>query len=414
MSTISKAINPVNPTERFEIIDIIRGFALLGVLLSNIRWTSQDFALTNSQLEAVPFAEINTWVDWFTLSFIEFKFYTLFSILFGLGFAIQFNKSKEKKINVIPAFRKRMFVLLIIGMVHATLLWFGDILHIYALLGFVLILFRNANNATLIKWIVGIGLLAGLLPFIGWLIESYLYPIANPENYEAIKNQRFESLSNTNWIDVIRLNTEWNIVEYTNLHIGGDGIFYWYLNVFWKFLLGFYIGRNQILQRAQEHLGRFKKLFIYGGILGLIGCLTWSISSFVFDVWLPNNESPLSISALLLELGVLALSMSYLSALVLLYFKTGFNKQLKYLAPLGRMALTNYLMQSVFIAFIFYGVGLNLLGKIGSFYCLLATILIFGLQIIISKWWLSKFQFGPIEWLWRSLTYGKWQGFKIR
>ena len=413
MSMTSNTIHPVNPAKRFEIIDIIRGFALFGVLLANMRWTSQDFALTNEQLASIPLSKMNVWADGFILSFIEFKFYTLFSILFGLGFALQFNKSKEKKIDIIPVFRKRMFVLFIIGIAHATLLWFGDILHIYALLGFVLILFRNASNPTLVKWIIGMGLLVGLLPFMGWLIQTYLEPMANPENYEVIKNLRFERMTSTNWIDVIRLNTEWNIAEYTDFHIGSDGLVYWDLNVFWKFLLGFYMGRNLILQRAQEHLGRFKKLFIYGGVLGLIGCLTWSISSFAFDTWLPSSESPLSIAALFLEFGVLALSLSYLSALVLLYFKTGFNRQLAYLAPLGRMALTNYLLQSIFIVGIFYGIGFNLLGKIGSFYCLLATMLIFGLQILISKWWLSKFQFGPIEWLWRSLTYGKWQRFKI-
>ncbi|MGX1930171.1 DUF418 domain-containing protein [Flagellimonas sp. 2504JD4-2] len=414
MPTNSKDIHPVNPTKRFEIIDIIRGFALFGVLLANIRWTSQDFALTNAQLEAISLTEINVWLDGFILTFIEFKFYTLFSILFGLGFAMQLNKSEEKQLNIVPIFRRRMFILFVIGIVHATLVWFGDILHIYAALGFVLMLFRNASNATLIKWILGIGILTGLLPFIDWLIQSYVDPVANTVDYEAIKSMRFESLSSTNWIDVMRLNTEWNMAEYTNLRIGGDGIFYWYLNVFWKFLLGFYMGRNLMLQRAQEQLGKFKKLFVYGGVLGLIGCLAWSISSFVFDRWLPSNESPLSISALLLEFGVLALSMSYLSALVLLYFKTGFSKQLAYLAPLGRMALTNYLMQSVCIIVVFYGVGLNQLGKIGTFYCLVATILIFGLQIAISKWWLSKFKFGPMEWLWRSLTYGKWQRFRIR
>ena len=413
MSTTSRDVHPVNPAKRFEIIDIIRGFALFGVLLANIRWTSQDFALTDAQLEAIPYAKINTWIDGFTLLFIEFKFYTLFSILFGLGFAIQLNKYSEKQINIIPVFRKRMFVLFIIGIMHATLLWFGDILHIYALLGFVLILFRNVSNTKLIKWIAGIGILSGLLPFMSWLIQSYLEPIAHPVNYEAIKNLRFESLSSTNWMDVVRLNTEWNIKEYTDLHLGGDGIIYWYLSVFWKFLLGFYLGRNRILQRAQEHLRQFKKLFVYGGILGLIAGLTWTISLFVFDVWLPNNEFPLSITALPLEFGVLALSLSYLSALVLLYFTTGFNKALAYLAPLGRMALTNYLMQSVCIVFIFYGVGLGQLGKFGTLHCLLASILIFGLQIVISKWWLSKFRFGPMEWLWRSLTYGKWQNFKM-
>ena len=233
---------------------------------------------------------------------------------------------------------------------------------------------------------------------------------ATGQTESAEKTARFVALSKGNWLDVIRVNWTFNRDEYTSFELGFDAQAYWYLSVLSKFLLGFVIGRRKLLQNADQHLALFCRALPWTLAIGLLGNAYWAGAQCISDVWLPKHPSLwVVLSWLFVEFSALALSLAYLSALVLLFQRPAWRRSLEYLAPVGRMALTNYLMHSFFFAFLFYSVGLGLLGKVGATGCLLLGLAIFGFQIALSKWWLNRLRFGPVEWLWRSLTYGKIQ-----
>jgi uncharacterized protein len=372
-------------------------------------WVCRWFALTDAQRAALPTAELDRIVSLTLLVLVDYKFYTLFSILFGMGFAMQLGRSQRPGSEVVRTYVRRLSILLAIGIGHALLLWFGDILHCYALVGFALILFRNASDRVLLRWVVGLAMIVALLPLLQWAIGG----IGKVE--EAGEEVRFAALTGGSWLDIIGLNFAFIRDEYRSLSPGFDSTFYWYLSVLWKFLLGFVIGRRMLLQRAEGHLDVYRRALpwlLVGGLAGsvLLGGATWHLQTLLPDhrslwarlLWIP------------VDLSMLMLSLAYVAVLVLLYQRPGVRSRLCVLAPLGRMALTAYLSQSVAIVLLLYGVGFDLLGKVGATVGMGFVVLIYGLQIAFSGWWLRRFRFGPAEWVWRSLTYGRWQPMRSR
>jgi uncharacterized protein len=394
---------PTPPDVRFELVDIVRGFALFGVLLANMVWTTQWFTLTDTQRAALPTAGFDRIVQPFLLLLIDYKFYTLFSMLFGLGFAMQLSRAVERGRSVLPVYTRRLAILFLFGVAHAILLWFGDILHVYAVVGFVLLLFRNGSDRALLCWAFGIALAIALLPFFHLVTGS---AVAQTGANEAAT--RFAILTGSNWQEVILLNWRFNLAEYTGPQLQFDTTVYWYLSVLSKFLIGFVIGRRMLLQQPERHLMLYRRLLPWALVVGLVGNAYMTCAAFVFDVWIPEYPSAwLSLTWVLVEVSMLSLSLAYVLCLVLLYHRTGWKHRLQYLAPVGRMALTNYLTQSVFLVVLFYGVGLDLLGKVGSTACVGLSLVLFALQIVVSRWWLRRFRFGPAEWAWRCMTYCK-------
>jgi uncharacterized protein len=177
-------IAPVAPGERYEIIDIVRGFALFGVLLANMVWTTQEAPLTDEQRQAMTTRSVDDAALFFTGAFIDGKFYTLFSMLFGMGFALQLTRASERGVSLLPTYMRRLGILLAIGILHTVLLWFGDILHIYALLGFVLILFAGRSNRTVLRWVVALAALSISFPMLHWAgkVSGWGYPCASGPN----------------------------------------------------------------------------------------------------------------------------------------------------------------------------------------------------------------------------------------
>lgn len=405
-SPTSVLIAPTPPSVRFELIDIIRGFALYGVLLANMVWTTQWFALTNTQRAALPIADIDLIVQPIILMLVDLKFYTLFSMLFGLGFAMQLSRAAERGRKIIPVYSRRLAILFFMGVAHTLLLWFGDILHTYALVGFVLILFRKRSDRFLLGCAFVITVVFALFPFYHCItMTNSLTDIGARRNPIA---ERFAIMTGNNWFEVIQLN--WGFIrnEYTSAQLKFDSSLYWYLSVLSKFLIGFVIGRRMLLQEAEKHLGLFRRLLPWALMIGIVGSVYMSCAEKIFDVWIPGSPSAwISLSWVFVEISMFALSIAYLSGLVLLYQRPGWRLWLQHLAPVGRMALTNYLSQSIFLVVLFYGVGFGLLGKIGATGCVVLSVVLFGFQIAMSGWWLNRFRFGPAEWLWRCLTYGK-------
>jgi uncharacterized protein len=376
-------------------------------------WTVYFFALTQEQREALPNAGLDLVANRLTLLLVDFKFYTLFSMLFGLGFAMQFMRAKARNHSIIGVYTRRLLILFCLGVAHALFLWFGDILHLYALLGFLLILFRNFTDRVLFGWAIAIAVIMLFLPYLQWVFggdsmaETNTAMVVNSESY------RFEAMSKGNWADIFQLNWNFNKVEYTNPSFSFDSVIYWYFSVFWKFLLGFLIGRKLILQDSWKHLNFFRKLFPWALGIGLFGIGFMLYYLIIHQEWVGETSGVNTLLMIPAEIGMFALSMAYLCGLVLLYQFPKWKDWLQLLAPVGRMALTNYLTQSLLLITLFYGVGVGLIGKVGAAACLLISIVFFGIQIFVSRWWLKHFRFGPFEWLWRSLTYGKIQSFKI-
>lgn len=406
------ASSPIPPTLRFDIVDIVRGFALFGVLLANMVWTTQWFAVTDAQRAALTTADIDRYVQLLVLLLVDFKFYTLFAMLFGLGFAMQLSRAANFRQNVLPVYCRRLAILFFIGIGHSLLLWFGDILHLYALLGFVLILFRNKSDRVIVCWALGLASLTSLMPFLQWITMAGAITDSGLEvNSEAV---RFAALTSGSWLDVLGVNWAFTRFQYMHFEFGFDSTVHFYLSVLWKFLIGFVIGRRMLLQRADHHIDLYRRILPWATAIGIAGNTYLAVSTWVYGMWIPTSSSPaILLSWILVEISMFALSIAYLAGLVVLYQRPWWRNKLAVLAPLGRMALTNYLLQSVFSVLLFYGSGLNLLGKVGTGICVILSFVIFGLQIVISRWWLTRFRFGPMEWMWRCFTYGKRQPFRL-
>lgn len=401
---------PIGPGDRYEIIDIVRGFALFGVLLANMVLTTQFLALADAQREALPTARIDAAALFLTGTLIDGKFFTIFSMLFGLGFAVQRSRAEQRGVNVLPTSVRRLGILFVIGVLHGMLLWFGDVLHIYALLGFVLLLFRRRSDRTILAWSIGILLLVMLLRVGDWSLRHHGWDHWMLFGRELPAEEVFDALRHGSYADVVALNWATHLKDYGEVGLGGN-ILFWYCDILGKFLFGFVVGRRLILQQAAAHRAMFRRVLPWALVLGLGGSAVMN-AEWSFGIGRPGSELLRVLLAALHECWVIALSIAYVCGLVLLHGHPRWRPRLGRLAPVGRMALTNYLGHSLCFIGLFYGVGLGLLGEVGTSVCILLSVAIFAAQIALSAWWLARYRFGPVEWLWRSLTYGNRQPFR--
>lgn len=409
--TENASATPTRSDERHELIDVVRGFALFGVMFANMAWTSQWVALTDAQREALPTDVADEVVGMLELTLVSMKFYTLFSMLFGLGFALLLMRSAGRGRDVAPVWVRRLAVLFVFGIAHMLLLWFGDILHIYALVGLLLVLFRNGSDRALLGWACGIALFVALQPFVYWLaITNGVVAAPEPESDELL-GSRFAAMAHGGWSGVLAVNWQFAAEQYGGRWLGFDGNVYWYLSVLWKFLVGFVLGRRLVLQQSERHVALFRRVLPWALAIGVVGNVAAGAGA-MLDVEIMAPSSPATLLWIPVEVAIFALSVAYLCAIALLYQRPAWRRRLAHLAPVGRMALTNYLSQSMFLVLLFYGVGVGLLGHVGTALCLAFCFVLFGLQVAVSAWWLARFRFGPMEWLWRCLTYGRRQPFR--
>ena len=365
MATDNQQIVQLN--ERIHILDILRGFAVFGILAVNII----AFSLPNhdfSQMVMNP--EPTKWYDqlalWFSEYFTEGKFFVIFSFLFGLGFSVQLARAEAKGNNILSFYPRRLLILLGFGILH-SLFWWGDVLRIYALLGFVLLAFRKLSNT----WLLVMAILCLILSSLIAAVPSIFGDgAASPS-------------------DNILLSILFGLT-----HMGPS--------VMAMFFFGRIAGQLKIFENVSD----YKNLFLKTIILGIIATVGLRVTVFVFI------HEPGGIETLLKGLSDIFLSAVYVSALSLLSLHAKGGKRLNAIGNIGRMALTNYIVQTVICVSFFRT--FNLEGKVNAAWLLLMTIVIYGLQLLYSRWWLARFKFGPMEWLWRSLTYGKKQSFRLK
>jgi uncharacterized protein len=389
-------------------VDILRGFALFGILLVNMAIFSQPF-----QSVVLPIEPSTPWYDYASAWLIHFvgegKFYSMFSMLFGLGLVLLMERIEQRGGRFVPLYSRRLLVLLGIGMMHAFLIWVGDILIEYALLGFPLMLFRKARPRTLILWAV-------ILLSIPLLLNTAATGLVQlgrsmPENAQQIDLAfaRAEAGYAADIARAYRVYSEGTFMEitarrvYDYFNMGLPGFVMMGSNIMAMFLIGMYFGKRQVFQNLEGNRRLFRKLLIWGLLIGLLGNAVYA--TLIMPLSRVEQSLPLLIATASQGIGAPLLCLAYVSALCLLYLSPRWGQALNVLAPVGQMALSNYLLQSITCTMIFYSYGLGLFGKVGSALGILLTIAIFLVQIPISHWWMKRFKYGPAEWLWRSLTY---------
>ena len=408
MHSTTQVALPVLQNERSDILDVLRGFALFGVLLDNIfGFTGWSF-LTQSMREGLPTWPADGIVGLSELTFINGKFYSLFSLLFGIGFSIILVRNEQRGINPFKIFYRRLFILLLIGAAHLFLLWEGDILFLYALIGMLLPLFRKFSDKTLV--------VTAAVLILSPIILDCIYIL-----FHAKPGDGLERLAMTTDIKngVPTDSTYANYLykpgsgfhEWRNWQASGWAYRYSYIldsnripKVLGMFLLGFYAGRKMMYLHLDNYVLLFKKLRLWGFVVGIPA----AIASTYFEIFQKHIPNPIGLGhTTFYALSVVPLCLAYASVICLHWIKKKGNSKLKVLAPLGRMALTNYLMQTIIGITLYYSVGFGFGGNIGPVIFVPIGLAVYALQVLYSNLWFKYFNYGPMEWIWRQLTYWK-------
>ncbi|MEJ7610878.1 MAG: DUF418 domain-containing protein [Ferruginibacter sp.] len=400
-------IQPIALTERATILDILRGIALFGICIANYPILSMYVFQRQDIKEAMSTAAVDQWIPYVHFALIDGKFYSLFSLLFGIGFSIILLRNQAKGKSGLGYFYRRLIILALIGLAHAFLLWNGDILFLYALIGMLLPLFRNLKDKTLIiTWAVLI-----FSPLVFDLFKGLTDNKYNPANFffnNAIALGNKYGITQDNFGTWQAMKTEYSDVLKFN-HSG----FFWrwegLINsnrlpkVLGMFLLGLYVGRKMIYAKLEEHVPLLKKVQKWGFLIGL----PFSIGHAYVELnHLPDGPIGL-LHPLFYALNVVPLSLAYTATICLWYLQPRSRKRLSVFAAPGRMALTNYILQSFIAMVLFFGIGLGFGGKTPLTYVIVIAALVYLFQILFSHFWLRYFNYGPVEWIWRQLTYGK-------
>jgi uncharacterized protein len=378
---------PIQQQDRTAIVDILRGFALFGVLLGNF-----SSMLTNNVPQSIIDAHATS-ADQFLNELhdilIENKFMTLFSILFGYGFGVIMQRLEKKNISSTPFFLRRMFWLFIFGCLNLAL-WNGDILHLYALTGIFLLLFRKQSNRAMFGYCI---FFLFVLPTGIRFYQHYFLDFS--ADYAAIVNNYYHAYKWGSLKDVTAVNystypSEWIFtgVEWRDMS-----------ETLGRFLLGYYILRRQLLINLSANILLIKKVWKY----------TLFISILYVVLLVLSDKKIIQLERFILypflKAGVVFMALFYATSIARLYHKKKLPWLMQTFRNLGCMTLTNYLTETILYVIIFYGIGFGLLGEFSFGVIWLCTIIIYFLQAVVSKWWLSKFFYGPMEWVWRQLTY---------
>jgi uncharacterized protein len=395
-------IGPISLNERIELVDVLRGLAVGGILIGNMQWFSGYGQMPPSIEAQAPLIDQIT--HFLIHVIVEGKFYSIFSFLFGFGFALQIARAEERGDANASVFKRRLMWLFVIGVLHATLIWAGDILSVYAVTGFILLLFRKKSDKSLLKWVVG-------LLFFPVVTYSLLYAafvtFAPPGTYEQIEAGMADAWRK-NIVDVGQGNYFSIVTGYNLQYLAGRwiGLFFQmrFPKILAMFLLGVYAYRQGFLRDVVANRTFINKVLVYGLVLGLIGNLIMA--------WLAGNEAPPPSAHAIIGVagyafGVPALALGIIALVTVAWQQEAGRRILSSVTPVGRMALTNYLMQSVICVVIFYGYGFGLFGRYGAAISTAIALAIFAFQIVVSSIWLRYFAFGPMEWVWRQLTYRK-------
>jgi uncharacterized protein len=389
-------------------MDVLRGIALFGVFLMNlVPFAGANVMATEQQLLSLPTAALDFTLrdvlDWLVAD----KANTLFAFLFGVGFYLQMSRLDARGAESESIYRRRLAVLFVIGVIHNFFLWAWDILHLYALAGFLLLALRRMSNRALVI----VGLAAAVLGRTAIKTVLEFSASSGGEGIDLYSDEAAlvrQGISESgDYAGLVGHFFEMTMIDYvlTGFIVG------WLVYALGRFMVGAWVGRHEWIERAADFLPGWLRVRRWTLLIGLVieGAAVLVNASPLLPEW---EHRELHANALHL-LAVPVLATGYLSALVVAFHGKRGRRWLAPFAYVGRMALTNYLTQSVIIGFVLFGVGpgLALAGKIGASALTGVVVLGYSLQMLISRWWLGRFHYGPVEWVWRALTYGAMPAF---
>ncbi len=405
-------VTPTSPSQREPVLDVLRGIALLGILLINIEYMrgSGFYAAFVGEAPATTPADevVQFGMGWLAAG----KFLSMFAILFGIGAAIIAERAVRAGRSPRRLLARRYGLLAVLGLAHMVLLFPGDILFFYGLTGLALLAFVKVRPKTALRW--GGGLIAAMALLWGAGTALATYAPQPPDDHPAVVAQQafFADLqaqavaahTEGSYLDVVAANA----IESFFLQTGQLVMIPWVLGLF---LLGFAVGRAGMLADLAAHQPLLRRVAAWGlgfGLpvnlaLGPIGPL-WGGATLQQGA---ENPGMLIVIAVVQLLGAPLLASGYLAGAALLALRFGAPRRL---AAVGRMALSAYLAQSVLALIVFAGFGLY--ETLGSAEALLVVAGVWALLLIICPLWLRRFRYGPVEWLWRSATYGKRQALR--
>jgi uncharacterized protein len=385
---------------RIHIIDAIRGLAILGILFANIHsWSGYKYIPLES-IETLPFFQFDPLFLQLQHWLVDGKFYAIFSMLFGAGFGLQYMKNQQNQPLFISKYRRRLSFLLLFGVLHA-LLWSGDILTLYALLAFVLVLLRNIPLDSLLA--LALALLAFFaLPQMAdvlWADPPVSLPRLAHKNYSDMAPEVLTATFGAGgWAEVFT----------TNLH-----------NLYWRwmdflpngritrvlgmFVLGFYLSRSGYFTSG---IYSVRRLLLYL-VLGIAATAASRYMGTNISTWATSGVDVLM--KVVLVSGQVFLALAYMSVLAQVFRFAAGEKLLYPLTLVGRMAFTCYLLQTVIGIIIFYGIGFGQWGTMGLAQLWLLALIIYSVQVGCCSFWLRFFRQGPVEWLWACLTDGEFK-----
>ncbi len=403
--------SPVSQGERIRSLDVLRGFALLGILVPNIQAFSMVMAAYGNPTVYGDLRGANLAVFVGTHLLFEQKFMTIFSMLFGAGIVLMTKRAERSSRSVWKVYYRRMAWLLVIGLLHAHILWFGDILFGYALCGMVVFWLRGLRP----RWLIPIGLImmsvsSGLMILSGlsmpYWSEEQLAEFRRDWDPTAQQIEAEMAAMRGNWWQQAQIRSPAALMFET---------FLFAIFVFWRasglMLIGMALFKLGVItgERAQRF---YVWLAAIGFVIALplIGYEIWKNFSVGWDV-----TFSFFLGTQINYWAAPWVSLGYMSLIMLMCKNSGFLPWLQSaLAAVGRLALTNYLFQSLVGTTIFYGHGLGMFGQLERTEQFMIVLAVWGAQLVLSPIWLNYFHFGPAEWLWRSLTYWKLQPMRLR
>jgi uncharacterized protein len=384
---------------RIAAIDVLRGAAVLGILLMNIQSFSMISSAYMNPTAYGDLSSFNAWIWAFCRLFADQKFMTLFSMLFGAGIVLMSERTAARGRRPWAAHYRRMAVLLAVGLAHGILLWHGDILTVYAVCGMLIYCARKWRPSIL--FVLGIlCVLVGAGVLVNFQLSTKDF---SPEGMAELEDVWNASEETAEWeLEVFRGTYR----EQLEARTGESGKFYdmmlwvWFARVTGLMLMGMAVFKWKVLH-AERSVAFYRRMLVIGLGIGLaveaIGIVYQNRGEWSVDVMVPG--------LLFNYFASLFTAAGYLAAVMLIHLREWWPAAQAKLAAVGRMAFTNYLAQTIICTTIFYGHGLGLFGYVERWQQLLIVLAIWAAQIAWSNWWLQRFQTGPLEWLWRSATY---------
>jgi len=392
MADASPAADPSAPSaERHTFVDALRGFALFGVMAANLLIFSGIVYMSEAQRAAVAPSPLDRAVLFLELFFIENKFMGLFATLFGVSFWLFLSRARTRGGSATVLFYRRIAWLFVIGCLHGWLLWCFDVLRFYALWAVLLPLFVSWRPRRLLAAAYAA---SAVIPAVVAGVRAVASPATAGAEMDAMALGAFSTGS---YREMLAAN--WTYDWYLTNSIGQIA---YQVAVFGRLLIGLYLARTLALGALERHRELLKRVVLAGALVGVAGNTVFATE------WLAESRAPWVVGArrLLVESGFLGLTLAYAAALALAFQRARWRDAIARLAPLGQMALSWYLLQTVGAIGVFYGFAGGLMGRVTPTMLVLGCVIGYAVQVALANAWMRCFRFGPAEWIWRSLTYG--------